>query len=229
MPELIVALDVDSVDEALRLTDELPDLRWVKLGPMLFLRYGPSIVEAMKSRGLRVFLDLKWHDIPNSVAGAVRAASSLGVDLATVHALGGPAMVAAAREACGMMELVAVTVLTSHSPAEFSAITGRGGDSDPLSDVTRLADSSVGAGAHGVVCSPLEVRAVREALGPDPMIVVPGVRPAGADLGDQRRTATPGAAVEAGATHLVVGRPITWAKSPSEVYENIKREIEVSR
>ena len=228
MSEIIVALDVDSADAALRLADDLPDLRWAKVGPMLFLRQGRKVIDDLKMRGVRVFLDLKWHDIPNSVAGAVRAACDLGVDLATVHALGGPKMISAAREASGDMKLVAVTVLTSHSPSEFYSITGRSGASDLGYDVVRLAESAVTAGAHGVVSSPLEVGAIRAALGDDPWIVVPGVRPVGASQEDQQRIATPRAAIDAGATHLVVGRPITRAKRPAEVYDGIRSETEVS-
>jgi len=118
--ELIVALDLDSADEVLRVVDQLPDAEWVKLGPVLFVREGPALVKLLKRRGLRVFLDLKWHDIPHTVASAVRAARDQGIDLATVHALGGAAMLRAASAACGNgMRLVAVTVLTSHSSDEY--------------------------------------------------------------------------------------------------------------
>jgi len=227
--ELIVALDLDSVDEALRLADALPGLRWAKVGPMLFVRGGPSLVHALRQRGIRVFLDLKWHDIPNSVAGAARAASELGVDLATVHALGGREMIEAARNACGAMKLVAVTVLTSHSPAQYWDIVGHPQARGITYDVTRLASMAVGAGAHGVVSSPLEVRALREAVPADTWLVVPGIRPSGTAVGDQQRTAEPWAAVEAGATHLVVGRPITRAEYPAQVYDSIREEIEVGR
>jgi orotidine-5'-phosphate decarboxylase len=227
--ELIVALDFDSMDEALRLVDSLPRLRWAKVGPMLFLDGGPAAIEALKSRGVRVFLDLKWHDIPSSVAGAVSAASRMGVDLATVHSLGGPDMIAAARDASGEMKLVAVTVLTSHTADQFLRLVGRPSAVDLRDEAARLARMAVSAGAHGVVSSPHEISAVRDATGPDAWIVVPGIRPAGAAVGDQLRTAEPGAAAVAGATHLVVGRPITRAKNPAKVYDSISREIEVSR
>ncbi len=228
MAEVIVALDVEGIDEALSLVDALPGLRWAKVGPMLFLRHGPRVVDALKQRGINVFLDLKWHDIPNTVAGAARASAAIGVDLATVHALGGAEMIRAARDASGDMKLVAVTVLTSHSPAQYWDIVGHSsGDTDLIHETARLASMSVRAGTHGVVSSPLEVGAVRGALPPDAWIVVPGIRPAGSAAQDQQRTAEPWAAVEAGATHLVIGRPITRAKHPARVYDSIREEIEV--
>jgi len=226
MAELIVALDLDSGDEALELVDCLPDLRWAKIGPVLFVKEGPTVVRELKRRGLRVFLDLKWHDIPNTVAGAAAAAAEIGVDLATVHALGGIEMMRAAVAAAGHMKLVAVSVLTSHSREAFWDTVGRrdGGQLGP--EVARLSRLAVGAGVAGIVTSPLEVADVRQAVGPDPLIVVPGIRPGGTEVGDQRRTAEPTNAVAAGATHLVVGRPITRADKPLEVYQSIRREIE---
>jgi orotidine-5'-phosphate decarboxylase len=200
MAELVVALDVESGGAALELVDRLPGLRWAKVGPMLFLRDG---------------------EIPHAVTGAVRAAERMGIDLATVHALGGPEMVRAAREACDRMKLVAVTVLTSHTPEGYWALVGAGHTGSLASEAARLGRVAVEAGAHGVVSSPLEVAAVRTTLGPEPLIVVPGIRPVGAPAGDQRRTATPQEAVEAGATHLVVGRPITGATDPALVYEGM--------
>jgi orotidine-5'-phosphate decarboxylase len=223
--ELVVALDVDSNAEALRVVDQLPDLGWVKIGPVLFVREGPQLVRLLKQRGLRVFLDLKWHDIPNTVAAAVGAAGELGVDLATVHALGGEAMLMAARAACGNdMRLVAVTVLTSHSPREYWATMGNSGANEVSGETVRLARLALDAGVHGVVTSPLEIAAIREVLGAEPLIVVPGIRPAGSATDDQRRTADPASAVADGATHLVVGRPITRAENPAEVYQSIRRE-----
>lgn len=226
MAELIVALDLDSGDEALELVDCIPDLRWAKIGPVLFVKEGPTVVRELKRRGLRVFLDLKWHDIPNTVAGAAAAAAEIGVDLATVHALGGIEMLRAAVAAADHMKLVAVSVLTSHSPEAFWDTVGRrdGGQLGP--EVARLSRLAVGAGVAGIVTSPLEIADVRQAVGPDPLIVVPGIRPGGTEVGDQRRTAEPTDAVAAGATHLVVGRPITRADKPLEVYQSIRREIE---
>ena len=225
MAELIVALDLESTTLALRLVDDLPGLEWAKIGPMLFVEDGPGLVSELKARGINVFLDLKWHDIPNSVAGAVRSAADLGVDLVTVHALGGPAMVAAARAASGGLKIAAVTVLTAHSAAAYWNIVGREETQELGREVTRLAIMAVAAGADAVVSSPWEVAVLREALGPEPWIVVPGIRPVGAAPDDQQRTADPATVVRAGATHLVVGRPITRAKCPAEVYQGIRREM----
>ncbi len=238
MAEVVLALDLASGPDALLLVDRLPGLRWAKVGPMLFLRDGPALVRELTSRGVKVFLDLKWHDIPSSVAGAVRAAGEHGVALATVHALGGRAMLEAAAAAPGgAMRLVAVSVLTSHTAEDYWGALGRRDRSDVADEVVRLARMAVDAGIDGVVASPLEVAAVRQALGPDRWIVVPGIRPASVrarraspvharhassvPANDQSRTATPEEAVAAGATHLVVGRPITRAKNPREVYEQI--------
>ncbi len=225
MAELIVALDVRSRSEAIRLADDLPGLDWVKLGPMLFLREGPALVEHFKQRGARVFLDLKWHDIPNSVAEAARAAAELGVDLATVHALGGQAMIEAAVEACGDMKIAAVTVLTSHGEVDYWETVDRPPRGGLQQEVLRLAMLATQSGAHALVASPLEVAAVRDAVGPDPWIVTPGIRPVGSGADDQQRTATPAAAVAAGSTHLVVGRPITRAENPGEVYQAIREAL----
>lgn len=229
MAELIVALDLDSADEALQLVDALPELRWAKVGPMLFLRAGRGMIRDLKARGVRVFLDLKWHDIPNSVAGAAAEASRMGVDLATVHALGGAEMIRAARQASDGMRLVAVTVLTSHAPADYWRTVGRVDGGDLPQEVARLTGIALTAGAHGVVSSPHEVAAVKSVVGPESLIVVPGIRPAGSGADDQQRTAAPGVAVAAGATHVVVGRPITRAKHPAQVYDSISRELEVGR
>jgi orotidine-5'-phosphate decarboxylase len=222
--ELIVALDVPSGDEARRLLDGLPGLRWVKIGPILFLQAGPDLVRECRGRGLRVFLDLKWHDIPHTVSEAARAAARLGADLATVHALGGRDVVQAAVEARGAMRIAAVTVLTSHSAESYGEAVGNA-VSNLQGEVSRLARLAIGAGADAIVTSPQEIATVRGIAGPDRWIVVPGIRPAGADQGDQRRTAEPSAAVAAGATHLVVGRPITGARNPRAVYQDICEAI----
>lgn len=224
MAELIIALDVPSADGARRLLDQLPGLRWAKIGPMLFLAGGPDFVRECRARQVRVFLDLKWHDIPHAVAGATRAAADLGVDLATVHGLGGADMVRAAVEARGSMRVAGVSVLTSHTPESFGRAVGK--PSAKLeAEVERLARLLVGAGVDAIVTSPHEIATVRAVAGPERWIVVPGIRPAGSDAGDQRRTAEPGAAVAAGATHLVVGRPITEAREPREVYQRICEAI----
>jgi len=221
--ELIVALDLDSADEVERLLDRLPAVRWAKVGSTLFTREGPAMVHRLQRRGIWVFLDLKWHDIPHQVAGAVRAAADLGVDLATVHALGGPVMMAAAQEAAGAMRLVAVTILTSHSSNELTLTLGRP-DADPTTEVERLGRLARDAGLTGVVASPMETARLRRVLGPDAWLVVPGIRPGGSPTDDQARTASVREAVHAGATHLVVGRPITRAADPALVYEAMNEE-----
>ena len=231
MAELIVALDLSSGAEALALTARLPGLRWAKIGPVLYVREGPALVRELRARGIRVFLDLKWHDIPNTVAGAVTAARELGVELATVHCLGGAAMLQAAREragdpGAGGLALVGVTVLTSHDAASFAGVVGRGVP-DLGAEVVRLARVAREAGLAGVVASGHEAALLREALGPAPWLVVPGIRPAGAGAGagagadDQARATTPAEAVRSGATHLVVGRPITRAADPVRAYQGI--------
>ena len=224
MAETIVALDVASSDEADRLLARLPDVQWVKVGSILMTREGPALVRRLSGRGLRVFLDLKWHDIPNTVAGAVTAARELGVAMATVHTLGGPALLeAAARAAGGEMALVGVTVLTSHDAASYDRATGRQG-TDLDAEVLRLARMAGEAGLDGVVCSPREAGPVRRLLGARPLVVVPGIRRAADAAGDQVRTATPRAAVASGATHLVVGRPILESADPAAAYREIAAE-----
>jgi len=227
--DLIVALDLGSADEALAMVDRLPDIEWAKVGPVLFVREGPAILRRLEQRNIKVFLDLKWYDIPTTVAGATAVAADQGVDLATVHSLGGEQMLAAAVEASGAMKLVAVTVLTSYDPEGYWNTLGRDGVTELGPEVSRLAQLAVGAGVHGVVTSPLEVATVRSAVGPDPWIVTPGIRPPEADADDQRRTADPASAVRAGATHLVVGRPITRAERPDEVYKRIRNEMRQDR
>jgi orotidine-5'-phosphate decarboxylase len=221
--EIIVALDVPTAADALSLVDSLPGLKWVKVGPTLFVTAGPGLIAELKKRGLSVFLDLKWHDIPHQVAGAVTAAAGLDVDLATVHTLGGIDMMRAARDAAGTMKLVGVTVLTSHSPSSFSQAVGRSEAKgiDLTREVARLATMAMDAGLHGIVASPLEITTVRNVVRRDAWIVVPGIRPAGTDQGDQQRTAEPREAASAGATHLVVGRPITQAGEPGVVYRQL--------
>lgn len=223
MPEIIVALDLDSAAAVERLLDRLPGLRWGKVGSTLFTREGPGVVRLLQERGVKVFLDLKWHDIPHQVAGAVRAAADLGVGLATVHALGGPAMLEAAQKAAGDVRLVAVTVLTSHAPTELGTLLGRRAP-DPAAEAERLARLVLEAGLAGVVASPLEAARLRAALGEAAWLVIPGIRPAGSPADDQARTATAAEAARAGATHLVVGRPITRADVPALVYQQLSAE-----
>lgn len=225
MAELILALDVESRGDAERLLDRLPALTWVKIGSILFAREGPAVVAAMRARGLDVFLDLKWHDIPNTVAESVRGAVAMGVRMANVHALGGHAMMAAAAGASGPgLGMIAVTVLTSHDPASFGEALGRPAP-DLALEATRLATMATAAGLRGVVCSAHEVARVRPIVGPDGWIVVPGIRRPEDALGDQHRVAGPAAAVRDGATHLVVGRPILAAAEPAAVLARFREEM----
>jgi len=215
MAEIVLALDLAGREAALRMLDRLPALRWVKLGSVLMTSAGTGLVRELRDRGLNVFLDLKWHDIPNTVAGAVRAAADLDVAMATVHTLGGPSMLkAAAGAAPGSLAVVGVTVLTSHEESEYATVVGRP-SVKLLDEASRLARSAISAGLAGVVCSPLEVERVRAGIGDDALIVVPGIRRPGDAEGDQSRTATPEEAVRDGATHLVVGRPILQANDPA--------------
>jgi orotidine-5'-phosphate decarboxylase len=225
MPELIVAFDVASGRDALAIADRLPELQWAKLGPVLFVREGPALVREFAARGVRVFLDLKWHDIPSTVADAASVARSLGVALATVHCLGGHEMLVAAVRAAGEdLALVGVTLLTSHLPADVEQILGRGVP-DMGFEATRLARLAVAAGLRGVVASGQDLGVLRATLGAAPWIVVPGIRPPGTPADDQARTVTPAEAVRHGATHLVVGRPITRATDPAAAYRQILEAV----
>ncbi|HVC45937.1 MAG TPA: orotidine-5'-phosphate decarboxylase [Terracidiphilus sp.] len=224
---LIVALDVPDAPAALDLVNQLEQTcRWFKVGLELFVAAGPTVLEPLVARGHSVFLDLKLHDIPNTVAGAVRSAGGMGARMLTVHALGGPAMLGAAREAAESLEdgpeLLAVTVLTSMDPAQMAAV---GLDRTPAAEVELLARMGTEAGIRGFVCSPNEVSALRELSGPEGVLVTPGIRPAGAATGDQKRVATPAEALRRGASYLVVGRPITQAAHPAEAAEAILREM----
>ncbi|MBI1967374.1 MAG: orotidine-5'-phosphate decarboxylase [Gemmatimonadetes bacterium] len=224
MTELIVAFDYPNGRDALALADRLNGLRWAKLGPVLYVREGPTLVREFAARGMHVFLDLKWHDIPNTVSGAVTAARDLGVAMATVHCLGGAAMLTAAALAAGDLALLGVTVLTSHDAPAFEQVVGRGVP-DLGFEAERLARAAVAAGLRGVVASGHDVGLLREALGPEPWIVVPGVRLPGDAAGDQARTVTPAEAARRGATHLVVGRSITQAADPAEAYQRVLESL----
>ena len=224
MAELILALDMPRGADALRLLDQLPALRWVKVGSILMTREGPDLVRTLIDRGLNVFLDLKWHDIPNTVAGAVTAARELGVSMATLHALGGgPMLEAAAVAAGGEVALVAVTVLTSHDPAGYARAVGRS-EVDLAQEAERQALVAAEAGLQGVVCSPQEVSLLRRRLGPGFQIVVPGIRRRIDPASDQVRVATAKDAVANGATHLVVGRPVLQAEDPAAAFEEFLKE-----
>jgi len=215
MADLVIALDLPDGAAALRIVEGLRDVvGWFKVGSMLYAAEGPGVVREITARGARVFLDLKWHDIPTAVGGAVAAAGGMGASLATVHLSGGRAMLeAAARAAAGRLSLVGVGVLTSLDASAYAEVVGR-----PVADVgaelERLARIGMAAGLDGAVASPQEAGRLRSALGPRALLVVPGIRPAGEAAGDQARTATPAAAVAAGADLLVVGRSVTGAPDP---------------
>jgi orotidine-5'-phosphate decarboxylase len=224
MAELILALDVPRAADALPLLDQLPDLRWVKVGPILMTREGPALVRTLIGRGLRVFLDLKWHDIPNTVAGAVTAAREIGISMATVHTLGGRAMLEAAAVAAGSeLALAGVTVLTSHDPADYARAVGRS-EVNLSREVERQAVTAAESGLRGIVCSPQEVSLLRRRLGSGLYIIVPGIRRRSDPLGDQARVATAKDAVDNGATHLVVGRPVLQAPEPAAALAEFLKE-----
>jgi len=226
--KLIVALDVNTPEAAGRLVDELASaVRIFKIGFELFTAAGPDIVRRVHERGAKVFLDLKFHDIPNTVAGAVKSAAKLGVFMCNVHALGGRDMLKAAaeakRSAKSELHVIAVTVLTSMNQASLEEI----GIGRALADeVILLAKTAQAAGLSGVVASGLEAPQIREACGKDFLIVTPGVRPDWAAKGDQRRVLTPQAALEAGADYLVVGRPITADADPPDAARRILAEMQ---
>jgi orotidine-5'-phosphate decarboxylase len=224
---LIVAVDVPDAVSAHRLVAQLEgNCHWFKVGLELFTAAGPAVLEPLVRRGHSVFLDLKFHDIPNTVAAAVRSAARLGVRMLNVHASGGPAMLAAARAALDGVEnppeLLAVTMLTSMDQAQLKAT---GLDRSPSEQVELLARMSLDAGIRGFVCSAQEVAALRALAGPEAVLVTPGIRPAGSDIADQRRIATPAQALRQGASYLVVGRPITQAPDPAEAAEAILKEM----
>lgn len=232
MDRVLVALDVATARDALALADELRGLvGGFKIGSQLFTSTGPDVARTLVNRGDQVFLDLKFHDIPNQVAGAVTAAAELGVWMVNVHAAGGPAMLEAAREAADRTAaargirrplVIAVTVLTS---IDDEALHATGVPGAPLDQVLRLARLAQSAGLDGVVASPQEVTAIRQACGPEFVIVTPGIRSGEAVSDDQRRTASAAGALAAGSSYLVVGRPITGAASPRAAAERIAREI----
>ena len=224
---LYVALTSREMAGGKTLLEELAGLPLgMKVGLELFTGKGPGLLDDIGEAGFPVFLDLKFHDIPFTVAGAVRAACGFEPELLNVHASGGREMMKAAAEAAeGDTRVLAVTVLTSLSGKDMREM---GIEADPADMVTSLAVSAMESGLHGVVCSPLEAAAVRKATGPDFMIVTPGVRPSGSSSNDQKRTSTPFQAVKAGADALVVGRPITMADDPRTAAESILSEMNLA-
>ena len=230
--QIIVALDGMAPEQAMAFASAVPELRWVKVGLELFVAGGPAVVQQLRDQGKRVFLDLKFHDIPATMAGACHSAARLGAELITVHASAGSVALGAAQAAAlesatavGLPAptLLAVTVLTSWEQARFASELAI---EEPLSAyVPRLAQLAAAAGIGGCVCSPLEVAALRVAH-PEPFaLVTPGIRPAGAALGDQQRVLTPAQAVAAGASQLVIGRPITAALDPGAAFAACCREL----
>jgi orotidine-5'-phosphate decarboxylase len=232
MAQIIVALDVPSFKEAQNLITTLDDtIEYYKVGSQLFTAVGPAIIDFLKSFGKKVFLDLKYHDIPNTVANSVAVAANLGVDIVDLHTLGGFEMMEAAVKALWGLEqeerpkLIGVTVLTSLNEADLSAIFGKSnGDMDE--EITKLATLAKDAGLDGVVASPNEIRIIKESCDEDFLVITPGIRPEKYSISDdQKRSMTPKEAADAGADFLVIGRPIIKAEDPPQAAEEIKNSI----
>tara|TARA_B100000809_G_scaffold252626_1_gene287538 strand:- start:649 stop:1383 length:735 start_codon:yes stop_codon:yes gene_type:complete len=227
-PRIVVAMDYDNAASCVAMAQRLdPSLCRLKVGKELFTAAGPQVVDALMSLGFDVFLDLKFHDIPNTTAKAVKAAASLGVWMVNVHACGGERMMLAAREQLDKVQgsaplLIAVTVLTSMERQDLAAV---GLDVEPQQQVLNLARLTSQAGLDGVVCSAQEVSMLRAALGSDFALITPGIRPAGSAADDQRRIVTPADAVALGSSYLVIGRPITQAQDPVAKCQQIITEI----
>lgn len=224
---VIVALDVAHASDALALAEQLsPTECRLKVGKELFTAAGPGVVRALQDKGFELFLDLKFHDIPNTVAAAVATAADLGVWMVNVHASGGRRMMTAARERLEKgnyaTRLIAVTVLTSMERQDLAEI---GLDIEPVEQVRRLAALTADCGLHGVVCSAQEAAMLRARQAPDFLLVTPGIRPASSEAGDQRRVMTPEEAQRAGVSYMVIGRPITQAAEPVEALRQINRSL----
>ena len=225
-PRIIVALDFSSTEQALFLAEKLdPMLCRLKVGKELFTAVGPTIVEKLMSKGFEIFLDLKFYDIPNTVAKACRAAANLGVWMINVHALGGKKMLVAARDALplGKPKLIAVTLLTSIGPDDLESI---GLNNEPGKIVQKLAWLTHSCGLDGVVCSALEAAQLRQTMGAGFCLVTPGIRTSKALADDQNRIATPQMAIQNGADYLVIGRPITQAADPLQMLQHLNKQIE---
>ena len=227
-PEIIVALDVPASKDIAPILERLPaELNWYKVGLELFCADGPAALAPLRERGCNIFLDLKLHDIPRTVERAVRSAAQHGVHLITLHACGGRAMLEAGAKAAkdfgpNRPRLLAVTVLTSMDARDLSDV---GVQRSPSDQVKALAELAISAGIDGLVCSPQEVGELRKRLGPNPLLVTPGIRLPGDAMGDQKRVATPGSAARDGATHLVIGRPILEATDPAAAVRAIRDDI----
>lgn len=226
-PKILIALDFANGTEALAFVEQLSSNNCrLKVGKELFAVAGPEFVKSLVAKGFDVFLDLKYHDIPNTVAKAVQAAARMGVWMVNVHASGGSKMMKAAKEALAEFEnpplLIAVTVLTSMQQEDLAEL---GLDVEPKEQVLRLAKLTKSSGLDGVVCSAQEVAMLREEIDPDFCLVTPGIRPAGSDVNDQKRIMTPQDALQAGSSYLVIGRPITQAENPVEALQLINQSI----
>ncbi len=223
--ELIVVLDVDTREETLATVDACQGCDWFKVGFQLFTRCGPEIVAALNDANKKVMLDLKFHDIPNTVNKATRSAADMGAKMFTLHASGGCDMIRAAREGVEgtATKILAVTVLTSLTEQMLRDEVGL--RESPEEAVVRYAKQAIDSGAHGIVCSPKEIEIVRDAIGPEALVVTPGIRPIWASKDDQQRVTTPRDAATFGASHIVVGRPILKHKDPAEAVRLIQEEL----
>ena len=238
MTKLIVALDKDNLDEAMAIVDSAGEaVEWYKIGSQLFCKEGPIAVKALKKRNKKVFLDLKFHDIPNTVANAIANAVTMGVDMVNVHASGGMEMMQRSIEAAIKMAdrktevplVIAVTVLTSMNQNALNEVLNTGNNTiSPAEQVIHLAKLTKKSGLHGVVCSAHEISIIKKECGSDFILVVPGIRPVGAVLGDQKRVMTPAEAAKAGADYIVVGRPVLQAENPAEAAKTINKELNIA-
>lgn len=228
--ELILALDLESLDEIeIMLKNIGPKLKWVKIGLQLFTKYGPSIVAHLSSMGYQIFLDLKLHDIPNQVASSIKSLKHLPIQLLTLHTSGGEEMMRWASEARkdmqNTLQLIGITVLTSMDQKTLHSI---GIENTPEKQVLKLAQLGMQSGLQGLVCSPLELPILRKHLPPETLLITPGIRPLGSNPNEQKRIMTPAEAVHAGASYIVIGRPITQSKDPANTLETILTEMETA-
>ncbi len=227
-PKVIVALDFDNKETALQLVEKLePTQCKLKVGKEMFTLFGPEFVKVLVGKGFDIFLDLKFHDIPNTVAKACKAAAELGVWMVNVHASGGLEMMQKAKQAISQSnnpktKLIAVTVLTSMDAAQLEQVVP---GTDPVEHVNKLASLTYQAGLDGVVCSAQEAASLRESFSEEFLLITPGIRPTGSDIGDQKRVMTPEMAIKAGVSYLVMGRPITQSANPHETLVEINQSI----